>query len=358
MKKSVKTSAAALLATAIILSLTACDPPMPPDVAAQIAEQTYTCEPGEANVVASAEMADPVASWQSALPMSCVDPLPAMSITSDSSLPADLLISAQEPTPEVCSAFASAPIAVDSANIAFSLSVTSSLNLTPATAAKILNGEITNWNDPAIAKENVGTEFPDLAITIVKPAEKLAFDALSNWFDRLGAPIQTGKFELSSGTDIATYSALAEGAVAIVPGSYAMSLGLYSASIQTGIDKSTGDAILANADNSGITSAATQWKPSASGDNVTVELDPNLKPLIPAGFDFAAEPYQAIYPVKLFLCGDDNLLKRAVANYLLRLDSQGSLGVSNFNQLNEETRTLSLVTLRKGLPEPTAAPGK
>lgn len=356
MKKSVKASVTAIMASAIALSLTACDPPMPPDVAAQIAEQTYTCVEGNANVLAPEEMTDPILQWQASLPMSCVDPLPAMTITNDPIVPTDLYIGAQaEPT---CKPFASAPIAVESANIVFSMSVTSSLYLTPATAAKILNGEITNWNDPAISKENVGTEFPDQAIELVKPTQKLAFDALSAWLGRLDASISSDSFELVTNAKAADYSALTEGQIAIVPGSYAMALGLYSASIINGVDNSTSEPLLANADASGISSAASQWKASASGNDVSVSLDPNSKPLVPAGFDFAAEPYQAIYPVNVYLCGDDNLLKRAVANFLLRLDSQGALGVSNYNQLNEETRTLALVTLRKGLPEPTVAPGE
>ena len=40
------------------LALTACDPPMPPEVAAQIAEQTYTCVEGESTVVVPGNMTD------------------------------------------------------------------------------------------------------------------------------------------------------------------------------------------------------------------------------------------------------------------------------------------------------------
>lgn len=356
MKKSLRFSITAALASTIALSLTACDPPMPPDVAAQIAEQTYTCIEGNANVIAPEEMTDPILQWQASLPMSCVDPLPAMTITNDLDAKSDLLIGTQaSPT---CSPFASAPIAVESANIVFSLSVTSSLYLTPATAAKILNGEITNWNDPAISKENVGTEFPDQAIELVKPVQKMAFEALATWLGRSGGSMQANEFDLVDDAKASDYAALVEGQIAIVPGSFAMSLGLYSASIINGVDKANGEPLLANADSSGISSAASQWKASAAGNDVTVSLDPNSKPLVPAGFDFAAEPYQAIYAVNVYLCGQETLLKRAVANYLLRLDSQGALGVSNYNQLNEETRTLALVTLRKGLPEPTVAPGE
>jgi phosphate transport system substrate-binding protein len=39
-----------------------------------------------------------------------------------------------------------------------------SLNLSASTLAKIFDGKITNWNDPAIAKDNPGVKFPTLGI--------------------------------------------------------------------------------------------------------------------------------------------------------------------------------------------------
>src|SRR5699024_7277877 len=39
--------------------------------------------------------------------------------------------------------------------------------LSADTIAKIFSGEITNWNDPAIAAENEGTELPDQDITVI-----------------------------------------------------------------------------------------------------------------------------------------------------------------------------------------------
>ncbi len=352
MKKSVRVSAALAIATAAALALTACDPPMPPDVAAQIAEQTYTCVAGDVTIQAPAEMADPISQWQLSLPTACVSPLPEMTLTPVTVGPADLVVSTS--TPAICSAFESVPLAIESATIAFNLSVSSTLNLTPKTAAAILNGQIANWSDKTIAAENVGTQLPNEPIILNKVADPLAFDSLNSWFKRSGASIDASPIAHNATQSIDAYSALAEGEIAIVPGSYAAALGLFPASIQTGIDKATKEPILALPDVSGTGSAATQWVPKASSSGVTVSLDPNLVPIAQAGFDSAATPYQAIYPVNLYLCGEDTLLKRAAANYILRLDSQGSLGASNYNQLSEGTRVVSLVAVRKGLPEPKA----
>jgi phosphate transport system substrate-binding protein len=51
--------------------------------------------------------------------------------------------------------------------IVFNVDGVDTLNLDAATLAHIFKGDITNWNDPAIAALNEGVTFPDLAITAV-----------------------------------------------------------------------------------------------------------------------------------------------------------------------------------------------
>ncbi|SFP74426.1 phosphate transport system substrate-binding protein [Amycolatopsis arida] len=50
--------------------------------------------------------------------------------------------------------------------VAYHLEGVDSLVLTPELVAKIFNGGITNWNDPAIAAVNPGTTLPDKKITV------------------------------------------------------------------------------------------------------------------------------------------------------------------------------------------------
>jgi phosphate transport system substrate-binding protein len=45
--------------------------------------------------------------------------------------------------------------------------VTTALRFAPETLAGIFLGKITSWNDPAIARDNPGLKFPDLAISVV-----------------------------------------------------------------------------------------------------------------------------------------------------------------------------------------------
>lgn len=64
------------------------------------------------------------------------------------------------------------PIYVSPIAVIFNLEGIEELNLTPELVAKIFRGEVTNWNDPAIAALNPGVSFPDQAITAVHRSDK------------------------------------------------------------------------------------------------------------------------------------------------------------------------------------------
>lgn len=59
------------------------------------------------------------------------------------------------------------PAYVSPIAVGFNLPGITELNMDAATIAGIFKGEITNWNDPAIAEQNPGVELPDLRITRV-----------------------------------------------------------------------------------------------------------------------------------------------------------------------------------------------
>ena len=59
------------------------------------------------------------------------------------------------------------PVYISPIAIIFNVEGVEELNLTAEVVAKIFAGEITNWNDPAIAELNDGAPLPDLAITPV-----------------------------------------------------------------------------------------------------------------------------------------------------------------------------------------------
>lgn len=64
------------------------------------------------------------------------------------------------------------PVYVSPVAVIFNLEGVDSLNLDAATIAKIFRGDITNWNDAAIAATNPGVTLPDLSITPVHRSDE------------------------------------------------------------------------------------------------------------------------------------------------------------------------------------------
>ena len=64
------------------------------------------------------------------------------------------------------------PVYISPIAVVFNVEGVDTLNLDPTTLAKIFKGEITKWNDPAIAANNSGVTLPDAAITAVHRSDK------------------------------------------------------------------------------------------------------------------------------------------------------------------------------------------
>ncbi|GAA2046046.1 phosphate ABC transporter substrate-binding protein PstS [Agromyces tropicus] len=77
------------------------------------------------------------------------------------------------------------PLYISPIAVIFNVEGVDSLNLDPATLAGIFAGDITNWNDPAIAATNEGVELPDQAITPVHRSDDSG--TTENFTDYLGA---------------------------------------------------------------------------------------------------------------------------------------------------------------------------
>jgi len=344
-------SAVAILGTAAI-SLTACDPPMPPEVAAALAEQSYTCIQGDSKISSEAAMTDLVAGWVDSLTYACVDPEPVMTLTpTEVAKDAQMVIS--EYTPD-CTVSNTVPLAVDAGAFVYTESDLGTLNLSPKSMAGILTGKITNWNQ--LAADNAGYDMPDLPLVLSPKADALALKSITDYLATQGIILPaTLKVQAVDHLDNTDSAMLPEGSMAVVPNSFAVSMGLYPANIYLGVD-ADGQDILAMSDVSGIQSASTQWDSTTSGSSVSVKLNTSNKPVAPEGSDVAPTPYQIIYPVNLYVCGADDLLPRAIARFLLRLDSQGALAASNYAPLPEAVRIQALVSISKGLPTPKPTP--
>jgi hypothetical protein len=334
------------------LALTACDPPMPPEVAAQIAEQTYTCVDGDANVVVPGNMTDLFVGWAESLSYACVDPEPVMSMSqTDTATTAGAEISEYAP---LCESISSVPLAVEAGVIVYYQSEIGSLNLSSKSIQGILDGSITNWNQ--LGEDNPGYEMPNFPLSILPTADTQALKSVNNYLKLKGLSVDNSVVSAVDHPAMEDYALLEDGQMAIVPNSYAVALGLYPAALYMGFNEEFQEPILATPDIAGIQSAATQWLASKDGNGVGVVLDANKTPTAPEGSDFAPEPYQIIYPVNFSVCGTDSLVSRAAARFMLRLDSQGALGASNYAPLPEPVRIESLLSISKGLPTPKPIP--
>ncbi len=58
------------------------------------------------------------------------------------------------------------PTVLGAVVVVYNLPGVTALRLSPETVSGIFLGKISNWNDPAIAKENAGAKFPDKAISV------------------------------------------------------------------------------------------------------------------------------------------------------------------------------------------------
>lgn len=332
--------------------LTACDPPMPPEMLAQLAEQSYTCIEGNVHVATDVANAAVVDTLAESLAAACVEPLPIMTMTNSGDLAiADIQISTSAPA--ACEAFASVPYGFDAGVVAYNVEGTDSLNLGYKTLAKVLNGEITNWSDPAIAKDNPDLTLPDLAIVVRTEAEANSLSALVQALGFQGAKLDASKFTEINLFDGTAPAELTSGELAILPNSVVVTNGLSVIGLNTGKkDPETGDKLFALPSEESLYAAGTQLVAKTSGSTLTMTVDPKVAPKPMFEGEQAAVPYQAIFPLTMTLCGEDNLLKRAAAAFMLRLDSQGALGYLNISQLPEGVRYSAVGLVREGLPIP------
>jgi hypothetical protein len=317
---------AAGLAVLITVGLTACDPPLPPEILAAQAEQTVNCVDGDVTVATPAAIADVVDGWAGSLAGACSGmTLTAVAANDDK---AQAVISMDGQVPPTCTPFAAFPIAEDGGVLAYALTDAPTLVLTPQNSADIFSGKITNWSDPSIAAVNPDATLPNLAIHIVGSPQQVAVDALAKWFKKLGVAFNPTSTKIAAVDDGAFLSAMSEGDIAIT--SFSNALFAYStvAAIAVGKDLAAQTAL---ADATGIQLGADTSSKPKSGD--------------PVG-------YGATYPITLSLCGADNNTGRAMGRFLIRQDSQGALGSAIIAALPDSERLKSITIVEKGLPKP------
>ena len=176
------------------------------------------------------------------------------------------------------------------------------INMDAATIAKIFDGKITKWNDPAIADQNKDLKLPDTAITVVHRSDKsgttknfLSYvkDAAGDaWGYELGEnwPNEVGQGAKGTSGVISTVQQ-ADGTIGYADASQAGELGTVAVKVGD-------DYVPFSAEAAAKVVDASPLDESATGDNrVVVKLDHNTTeagayPIVLVSYDIACPAYK------------------------------------------------------------------
>jgi phosphate transport system substrate-binding protein len=162
--------------------------------------------------------------------------------------------------------------------IGYNLSGVDSLTLDAPTVAKIFNGKITKWNDPAIAKLNDGAELPDKAIQAFHRSEDsgttqnlgkyLGKAAKAEWpYEAEKKWPAPGGQAASGSSGVAAQVKQVDGAIGYFELSYATAQSISTVDIATG----AAEPVKANSENASKAIAAAKVK--GTGKDLALELD-------------------------------------------------------------------------------------
>lgn len=367
---------AACAAAGAALLLSACTPPLPPDVLAAQAEANITCQTGAQNVSIPEDFAGASDAVNATLAGTCPDQSLVEVAPGE---PASLVITEMAPTAEQIAAFEkicpSGTITVP----VFGYPVVLTLNviglegvvMTPQALAGILDGTITSWTDPLITDANPGTDFtgiPDITVMSLEGPSG-AINAMTAYLSKTaGDSWTTGTVDtLSIGTKFATTADLiaeftmTDGAVAVLPAVQAVNAGLPMASADiNGTTISVDDTQLLK-----VGVGALTMTTDANGNMVATPAVGGTP--VPENFDAAAakivlaENQEMIgWPIigiaHMMVCDDGtDPLPLSSAQYLVRLAGQGSLETFGLVPLPEPIRVQTFTPLKVTAAAPSAS---
>ncbi|MEU8224548.1 phosphate ABC transporter substrate-binding protein PstS [Kribbella sp. NPDC048915] len=231
------------------------------------------------------------------------------------------------------------PMVIGPVAIAYNLDGVDKLVLDGATAAKIFQGTIKTWNDPAIATLNPGVTLPSAPISVFfRSDESGTTENFTKYLKAAGGGAWTGepaKKWTGTGAGKEKSAGVAEGvksttnSITYVEWSYAVDNKLGVAQIDTG----SGTPVELSAESAGKALAAAQ--PAGSGSDLALKLDyatkaPGAYPIILVTYEIACTkglPAEKTALVKSFL------------SYFVSKEGQASLTELNYAPLPAEIQT-------------------
>ena len=337
-----------------LFSIASCTPPIPPDVLASFAEKDVQCASGEVKVGAS-EVASIAVQASIDLYLSYC---PESKVTTTTDVAeANLIVtdySAKEP--EMCStASVITPAMSKTSTLVYFVSGFDGLVFSPETVQSIINGKITNLNDPQIAATNENFELIDQPITLFGINKPSTSDiAYLEWVGR-----QTGQNvnQVKAAELFDDYAVLVEkmlvteGAFAVLPSNVIFDNVLTFSNLRI----QDVDVLF---ETSSFGSAASQFVTEEQGDVLKTTLDPSVTPLLDAGQESSSAPWQGISIFDVGMCTADDAEQsvRKFMRFMLRLDTQGQFETFGYFPLTESVRLKAAGIIGKVLPSPSIDP--
>jgi phosphate transport system substrate-binding protein len=192
------------------------------------------------------------------------------------------------------------PVVFGPIAVTYNVNGVSSLNLNGPTAAKIFNGAIKNWNDPAVAALNAGTPLPDLPIHVVFRSDQSGttdnfqqyLDGASDgaWGKGHGKSFNGGVGEGAKGND-GTSAAIKNtpGSITYNEWSFAQAQKLNVAKIVTSAGP---DPVAISADSVGKTIAAAKIK--GQGNDLVLDTMSFYKPAQAGAYPIVLATYEVV----------------------------------------------------------------
>jgi phosphate transport system substrate-binding protein len=184
--------------------------------------------------------------------------------------------------------------------VTFNISAVSSLSLDAPTLAKIFNGSITTWNDPAIQALNPGATLPGQPIHVVFRSDESGttdnfqkyLDAASNnaWGKGAGKTFKGGVGEGAKGNDGTSAAVKAtDGSITYNEWSFAQAQHLNTAKIITSAGP---DAVAISTDSVGKTIAGAVIK--GQGNDLVLDTGSFYKPAQPGSYPIVLATYEVV----------------------------------------------------------------
>ncbi len=369
----------AAVVSAGALALSACTPPMPPDVLAARAEANIECGTGNIDISTPQEFTGSMDTVGAALASVCPDQT-VTEVAASAASPVALVGAA--PGPADIASFKAASCPADKVitipafaypvTIAYSVLGLEGLVFTPQAAAGVLNGTVTTWEDPLIADAN-----PDFDLSGLPPISLVSIDApqgavtaMTTWISQQNSAAwpEGPVSKLKAGKKFADQDAMiaemlaSEGALAVMPIFTAVNNGIGSANLPVKGTDLNGQEV-----DTVVTSDDIQlYKVGSGATNVTVTPEGDILASAATGgfpvagnFDLASSKIVlgegaglAGWPVEgyahLLICdsGSATALPLLYAQFLVRLAGQGALESFGLTPMPEPIRIKTFVPLR------------